>query len=131
MRSTTYLVPVDFSPSSKLALRYAIRLARMKRGKLLLVHIVPLVVQLATVAKFLRGELETMARRFGLKRGEYAILVLERPEAGRAIADMAKKSRAAMIVMGSHGRTRFQRFALGSVAERTVRYARCPVLVVK
>jgi nucleotide-binding universal stress UspA family protein len=36
-----------------------------------------------------------------------------------------------MIIMGSHGRTGLQRFMLGSVAERTLRYARCPVLIVK
>jgi nucleotide-binding universal stress UspA family protein len=47
------------------------------------------------------------------------------------IAAVAKKSRAAMIVMGSHGKTGFQRFMLGSVAERTLRYAHCPVLIVK
>jgi nucleotide-binding universal stress UspA family protein len=47
------------------------------------------------------------------------------------IAKQAKKLRAAMIVMGSHGRTGLQRFLLGSVAERTLRYADCPVLIVK
>jgi nucleotide-binding universal stress UspA family protein len=127
----TYLVPVDFSKGSAIALKHAIELARKTMGKLLLVHVVPLVVHLATVASFLRGELEMMARRLGLTPAQYRLLVLERPEAGRAIADVAKKSRAAMIIMGSHGRTGFQRFVLGSVAERTLRYAQCPVLIIK
>jgi nucleotide-binding universal stress UspA family protein len=47
------------------------------------------------------------------------------------IARQAKKLRVAMIVMGSHGRTGLQRLLLGSVAERTLRYADCPVLIVK
>ena len=131
MASKTYLVPVDFSKGSEIALKHAMKLARTKKGKLLLVHIVPLVVHLETVAAFLRGELEAMARRLGLKRAEYRLLVLERGEAARAIAHLAKKSRAAMIIMGSHGKTGLQRFVLGSVAERTLRYAECPVLIVK
>jgi nucleotide-binding universal stress UspA family protein len=129
--SKTYLVPVDFSQGSEIALKHAMKLAREKKGKLLLVHIVPLVVHLATVASFLRGEMEAVAKRLGLNQTEYRLLVLEKPEAARAIAHLAKKSRAAMIIMGSHGRTGFQRFVLGSVAERTLRYAECPVLIVK
>ena len=130
-KSDTYLVPVDFSQGSKTALRHALGLARKKRGKLLLVHIVPLVVQMKTVSGYLRGELENLARRFGLKRAEYRLLVLERGDAARAIAELAKKFRVAMIVMGSHGESGMRRFILGSVAERTLRYAECPVLIVK
>jgi nucleotide-binding universal stress UspA family protein len=47
------------------------------------------------------------------------------------IVNQAKKARAAMIIMGSHGRTGLKRLVVGSVAERTLRYARCPVLIVK
>ena len=47
------------------------------------------------------------------------------------IVRQAKKLRASMIVMGSHGRTGLSRLLLGSVAERTLRYATCPVLIVK
>jgi len=50
---------------------------------------------------------------------------------GRMIADLARRSRASMIIMGSHGRTGLQRLMLGSIAERTLRYAKCPVLIVK
>jgi hypothetical protein len=45
--------------------------------------------------------------------------------------DYAKEIRASMIIMGSHGRTGFRRLMLGSIAERTLRYAECPVLIVK
>ncbi len=50
---------------------------------------------------------------------------------GGMIADLARRSRASMIIMGSHGRTGLQRLMLGSIAERTLRYAKCPVLIVK
>ena len=49
----------------------------------------------------------------------------------RVIVRQAKKLRAEMIIMGSHGRTGLRRLLLGSVAERTLRYADCPVLIVK
>ncbi len=47
------------------------------------------------------------------------------------IVQYAKDSGAELIVMPSHGRTGFQHFALGSVAERVLRKAHCPVLVLK
>jgi nucleotide-binding universal stress UspA family protein len=50
---------------------------------------------------------------------------------GSVIARQAKRLRVSMIIMGSHGRTGLHRFLLGSVAERTLRYASCPVLIVK
>lgn len=129
--SRTYLVPVDFSKGAETALKRAVALARADKGKLLLVHVAPLVVRFETVARFLRGELEAIAKRSKLKPAEYRLLVLEGGDPARVIAGLAKKFRAQMIVMGSYGRTGFQRFVLGSVAERTLRYAECPVLIVK
>jgi nucleotide-binding universal stress UspA family protein len=58
-------------------------------------------------------------------------VIVQRGDPARVIANQAKKTRARMIVMGSHGRTGLKRLVLGSVAERTLRYARCPVLIVK
>lgn len=67
----------------------------------------------------------------GLKPAEYRCTILLAEDTARAIARQARKSRAAMIIMASHGRTGLQRLLLGSVAERTLRYAECPVLIVK
>jgi nucleotide-binding universal stress UspA family protein len=47
------------------------------------------------------------------------------------IVNAAKEIRADLIVIGSHGRSGFERFLVGSTAERVVQYAPCPVLVVK
>lgn len=47
------------------------------------------------------------------------------------IIDYAQTHEADLIVMPSHGRTGISRFLLGSVAERVVRYAHCPVLVLR
>ena len=52
-------------------------------------------------------------------------------DAGHEIAKFAEKMDAGLIVMPSHGRTGMTRLLLGSVAERVVRLAHCPVLVLK
>jgi nucleotide-binding universal stress UspA family protein len=51
--------------------------------------------------------------------------------ASRTIVDLAAEWRAGLIVMGSHGRTGLKRLLMGSVTERVVGQASCPVLVVK
>ncbi len=47
------------------------------------------------------------------------------------ILEVAKEAQAGLIVMGTHGRTGLARLLLGSVAERVLREAACPVLTVK
>src|SRR5262249_45837619 len=51
--------------------------------------------------------------------------------AHREIVQLASDMAADLIIVGTHGRTGIERFVLGSVAERVLRYAPCPVLVVK
>jgi len=52
-------------------------------------------------------------------------------EADEAITKLAKEQDASMIVVGSHGRTGLRRLLMGSVTEKVIGYAPCPVLVVK
>jgi nucleotide-binding universal stress UspA family protein len=56
--------------------------------------------------------------------------VIEEGEAAAAIVKEADDRKADVIVVGSHGRTGMRRFFLGSVSERVVRHAHCPVLVI-
>lgn len=78
-----------------------------------------------------RDAMRDLIRRKRLKPGQARSMVVLGFSAADVIAKLAKKSRASMIVLGSHGRTGFKRFMLGSVAERALRYAPCPVLIVK
>ena len=50
---------------------------------------------------------------------------------GREIAQYAEQSGAGLVIVSSHGRSGFKRLLIGSVAERVVRLAHCPVLVLK
>jgi nucleotide-binding universal stress UspA family protein len=58
-------------------------------------------------------------------------VILRGNNAAQLISEQAKKSRVAMIIMGSQGLKGMPRLILGSVAEQTLRYASCPVLIVK
>ena len=141
MASKTHLVPVDFSKGSDAALDSAIRIAKEHGGKLLLLHVIstafafPLETGFAdifdTLEKNARESMAKLIRRKRLKPRQGRSMLITGVNPADVMAAVAKKSRAAMIVMGSHGKTGFQRFMLGSVAERTLRYARCPVLIVK
>jgi nucleotide-binding universal stress UspA family protein len=137
----TYLVPLDFSKCSEKALTHAVRLARENRGKLLLVHVITEPASMVPVQfredyfNALEKEALQLGRRSAgrhkLKADNYRFVALRGGDAARLIAGQAKKSRVSMIVMGSHGRTGLGRLILGSVAEKTLRYADCPVLIVK
>lgn len=135
------MVPLDFSKRSQAAFNHAIGLARELRAKLLLAHVitapattVPLQLR-AQYYKDLEREavrsIERLLRRKKVKTKDYRLVILHGGDAARLIARQAAKSRSSMIVMGSQGRTGLRRLILGSVAEKTLRYAQCPILIVK
>jgi universal stress protein A len=142
-----YLVPLDFSKTSEIAIDHALNLARDNKGKLTLVHViptsammmagpdVPTAPMLAEVEKAqvedAQKQMDRLVRKKKLKAGTFKSVIVKLGDPAQVIANQAKKNRAAMIVMGSHGRAGLKRLVLGSVAERTLRYARCPVLIVK
>ncbi len=142
MPEKKYLVPIDFSKSSVSALRYAARLASAgENSSLLVLHVMTQPAGLVPfyLRKQFYGELEHEARkklaallkRKSIAQVKSAIVIVRAADAARAIARQAKRSRAAMIVMGSQGRTGIKRLILGSVAEKTVGTVACPVLIVK
>jgi nucleotide-binding universal stress UspA family protein len=139
-----YLVPIDFSPGSDRALDYALKLMsenKENKAKLIALHVVPTeMLYTAIDARFdlssllerdARAAFVKLAKRKRLNPSDCSFAVARGTNFGEIIARQAKKLGATMIVMGSHGRTGFQRFFLGSVAEKTLRHADCPVLIVK
>jgi nucleotide-binding universal stress UspA family protein len=142
-----YLVPVDFSKASERALDHAVKLGKENNAKLLLLHVIPNSAMMmggheaGTAQMLLEYEkamqedadknMKSLVKRKKLSPGAHRAVILKRGDPAQRIAEQAKKSRVAMIIMGSHGRTGLKRLVLGSVAERTLRYASCPVLIVK
>jgi nucleotide-binding universal stress UspA family protein len=78
-----------------------------------------------------RENFRRLLRRKRLQPRDCPLVLARGTDFGAVIASQASKLRATMIVMGSQGRTGLRRLLLGSVAERTLRYAKCPVLIVK
>lgn len=138
------LHPSDFSPASAPAFRKAVQMARTSHARLLIVHVLPPVAQVPDVyiatrmhegllrAQRAQGQkqldrLVARARRAGVHASS---LLLDFGVAHERIVRIARSTRSQLIVMGTHGRTGLARIMLGSVAERVVTTARCPVLTV-
>lgn len=140
-KAERYLVPIDFSRGSERAFDYALKMARENKGKIIALHVIPaeltypLVTTRMDLYHFLerdaRAEFEKLAKRKHLGGSECELILARGTDFAEILARQAKKLRVSMIVMGSHGRTGLSRWLLGSVAERTLRYATCPVLIVK
>lgn len=140
-RGEIFLVPVDFSRGSEKALDYAVKMARQQGAKVVSLHVVPAdVIYPQTGMSFdlyglmagdARRNFQKLVKRKRLDPKNSTLMLAHGTDLSAIIARHAKKISAAMIVMGSHGRTGLRRFLLGSVAERTLRYADCPVLIVK
>jgi nucleotide-binding universal stress UspA family protein len=136
-----YVVPIDFSRGSEKALDFAMKLARERRGKVIALHVVPSEMVYAPVGpgfdlhsmmeRDARENYRRLLRRKRLQPKDCPLVLARGTDFAAIIARQANRLHAFMIVMGSHGRTGLRRFLLGSVAERTLRYAKCPVLIVK
>ena len=140
--------PVDFSPYSIRAFDHAVAMARWYEARVLLAHVYYHVPVLETVPSLGAGDVRGPLGLVELDR-EGLVIQLE-DLAGRAagrvpveirlleatanlpkeIVAQADAFQADLIVVGSHGRSGFERLLLGSTADRILRHARCPVMVV-
>jgi nucleotide-binding universal stress UspA family protein len=139
------LYPTDFSKAARPAFERALALAKQDGAELLIVHVMvppaPFVGN-GYVSPKTYEDLEAAARRSAetqmkavlakaKKAGVRATAILTEGMPFDQIVRTAKGKRADLIVIGTHGRTGFSRFFLGSVAERVVQLAPCPVLTVR
>lgn len=143
MMLRSILVPTDFSPHAATALEAAVDLARRFEAKLTLLHVYAapgLVMPEAFVAASpaaSRDLLDAIDRSLADLRARTqgpGLTVTSQAIQGRPaheICEAARQGGHDLIVIGTHGRTGITRFFLGSVAERVVRAAPCPVLVAR
>jgi nucleotide-binding universal stress UspA family protein len=140
------LVPVDGSHTSTLGLQEAIRIAINQRARLRLIHVVDELVVAQNFEGYINtGDLLDALRDAG-KKAIAKALAMTRKHDLRAEASMfesiggrvaevivkeAKKWRADLIVMGTHGRRGVTRMVLGSDAEAVLRATPVPVLLVR
>jgi nucleotide-binding universal stress UspA family protein len=120
------LVASDGSPFSEAAWTEALSLAKTMGSELLGVSVAASDRDIPAATQVVRG-LEESASQQGIALD--TMIPLGRPEEG--IVKAADFKAASLIIVGSHGRTGLKRLLMGSVAERVIGDAKCPVLVVK
>ena len=137
------LVPIDFSEYANQALDYAIELAQKLQARLTFLHVihltpmamgeigasglVPYLEEIETDAQQRMKGIVDRVHQEGLE-GEISIV---QGVPFQIIVDMAGNRDIDLIVMGTHGRTGLTHALIGSVAEKVVRLAPCPVLVTR
>jgi nucleotide-binding universal stress UspA family protein len=147
MKIKRILVPVDFSAHSLSALDYAADFARPFKAELLVLHVVEpiyytvpdftggaaasMVTVIEQQRQSARTELVGLERRYAKRRVKLRTLLQTGIAAYQAVVSSAKKLRADMIIMATHGRTGLTHLLMGSVAEHVVRAAPCPVLTLR
>jgi nucleotide-binding universal stress UspA family protein len=136
------LSPIDFSDPSLAALNVAADMAARLDAELLLVHVVPAIPELPAGVSILKeGEYDD--RLSATAREQLSELAASLPkikvrteigaadEVGMELIRIAERNHVDMIVLATHGMTGWREFAFGSVAEKVVKEADCPVLVLR
>lgn len=131
------VVPVDFSDECDRAVSAAIQIASSPTG-ITLVHVLPPLGAMEPLAAFAVDDAErtesilgAFGRHFADPKYRGVKFHVSFGDAGQEICAFAKEVGAGLIVMPSHGRTGLAHLLIGSVAERVVRLAPCPVLVLR
>ncbi len=139
------LCPIDFSEFSARAYRHALSLAEHYRAKLVVLHVIelwryPSAGFAATVERYDdfcqslcekgKKQLQEFLKDNTHDEIQPELAVHSEPDAPNAILSFAQALKADVIVMGTHGRRGYDRLMLGSVTDRVMRRAPCPVLAV-
>ena len=137
------LVPTDFSADAAAALTYALRFAQPFGASVHLLHVVadPMAagawssaVYTAEIAGLHINLVRDAERRLQQEAADKGAPITTEVRTGHAahvILDLANERGIDLIVMGTHGRTGLAHLVMGSVAERVVRLAPCPVLTMR
>lgn len=143
MQIKTILCPIDFSEISANAMEYAVFLASHHHAELLLLHVVEHLQEfeqyqiLVFTSQELSEKMEKQAYEELNKLSEQikkTIKVETLVRQGKPFVEIIKQAKEKdmdLIVMASHGRTGVSHMLMGSVAEKVVRKANCPVLIVR
>ena len=145
IRLTKLLVPTDFSEDSEQAARYAVELAKRFQAEIHCIHVVDIPADLLSTSDYymtgpseqfidqIREESKKNLEGFAEKNLEGAQVQTAFLEGSPfvEIIRYARDQQIDLVVIATHGRTGLKHVLFGSVAEKVVRKAPCPVLVVK
>jgi nucleotide-binding universal stress UspA family protein len=137
------LVPIDFSPPSRKALAAAVQFSRQFGARITLLNVVepvatpdfvqsfPLAMEMDAVVAQSRKEMERVAKGAGIPPKLLNKVLVRSGRSYHEIAETARALKVDLIIIATHGYTGLKHALLGSTAERVVRHASCPVLVVR
>ncbi|MBI2321738.1 MAG: universal stress protein [Chloroflexi bacterium] len=141
---TRILVPLDGSKLAEVALPHAVTLAKQSKGTVVLLRVTqPVTAMVMPEAAYvdwdrIQAEIEAEARAYladvSARLAAEGLAVqtqLKTADPAEAIIETAKTGGADLIVMATHGRSGLGRWVLGSVADRVVRAATAPVLLIR
>jgi nucleotide-binding universal stress UspA family protein len=143
VRIKSILVPLDFSPSSKSALGFAVSFARQFKAKLTLLNVVepvatpdfapsfPLALENDELMAGAKQRLESTIKAARIPRGVVEKVLVRFGRSFHEIAEAARTRKVDLIIISTHGYTGLKHALLGSTTERVVRHAPCPVLVLR
>lgn len=133
------LAPVDFDESSLSALELAGKIAAQNQGEVVVVHIVPVDMDVTGMPQYA----DLIKRQEGIDRDRLVAITKQRladvkwdvvdemGDPAEVIDLVAKRVSADLIVMVTHGRRGLARLIEGSISERVMRRAPCPVLAIR
>lgn len=133
------LVPVDFDPSSLTSLEIAAKIAQQNHGMVSVLHIVPVDIDVSGMPQYV----DLIKRQEGFDRDKLTAIAKqhladlrweildEMGQPAEVITEVAAKLPADLIVMVTHGRRGLARLIEGSIADKVLRHAPCPVLALR
>jgi nucleotide-binding universal stress UspA family protein len=143
------LVPTDFSPASILALDAAALLSKQFGAEIVLLYVydpsllspfyalpgagtlIDAGTRIPDFEKSVRVELQRLRETHFAGIANVELASMQRSSPADAICEHAKSSKCDLIVISTHGRTGLAHMMIGSVAEKVVRHAPCPVLTLR
>ena len=140
MTFTKILVPTDGSEFTKAAIKCAVELAKTAGGEITALYVidqsvfgnVPVDTSVNAIYDMMEKEgwnATSFVKELGASEGIKVDEIVVSGSPVKAIVEASKDYD--VIVMGTLGRTGFAKFMMGSVAEKVVRFSKCPVMVVK
>lgn len=144
MAITKILVPVDGSSHSLKAFRTALDIAKNKNAK---IHVLTCLEKedvgawyidkrtnkkiMSDAKKFAKEFISKLEKPASDANVSISFNVLETKSASNQIVTFSNSHKIDLIVIGSHGRSRFNKFLLGSVSNKVSQMAKCPVMIIK
>ena len=136
------LCPTDFSDESYRAIDYAAELARQFGATVVLAHVVHVpsgelhqpdgrTLTFREAEQRSRDKLEELRQQRLLSCPGAHVVAVEVGDPYEQLAEVARRLAVDLIVTSTHGRTGLSHLAMGSVAEKLIRHAPCPLLVVR